>query len=167
MGEGGIVHRLDFCLTGRVEPHLLQQTVSYVVDDGVDMQSGATLPGILHDRAPAGIDGLLEYTKFTKTLDAGVMRSGQSGAVFGGNVLKMAEPVVDQAEWTLLERRDNATAPVMAADNDVLHLQDVDGVLQNAQAVQVGVDDQVGHIPVDEEFSREQADDLVGGDAAV
>ena len=64
-------------------------------------------------------------------------------------------------------RRPHAAAAVVAADDDVLDLQHVDGVLQHRQAVQVGVHDDVGDVAVDEQLARQQADDLVGRHAAV
>jgi hypothetical protein len=39
----------------------------------------------------------------------------------------------------------------MADDHDVFDLQHIDGVLQDRQAVQVGVDDDVGDIAVAEQ----------------
>ena len=55
----------------------------------------------------------------------------------------------------------------MAADDDVLNLEGLDGVLDDGKAVEVGMDDDVGDVAVDEELAREEADDLVGRDAAV
>ena len=66
-----------------------------------------------------------------------------------------------------VERRTNAAAPVVAGDDDVPHLQHVDGVLQHRQAVQVGVHDDVGDVAVNEQLAWQQADDLVGRHAAV
>ena len=45
--------------------------------------------------------------------------------------------------------------------------QDVDGELDDREAVQVGVDDDVGDVAVDEHLAGQQADDLVGRHAAV
>ena len=65
------------------------------------------------------------------------------------------------------QRRLYATATVVAAHDDVSDLEHVDGELHDRQAVEVGVDDHVGDIAVDEDLARQQADDLVGRHAAV
>ena len=58
-------------------------------------------------------------------------------------------------------------APVVAADDDVLDPQDVNRVLHDRKAVEIGVDHDVRDIAVDEQFARIEIDDLVGGHAAV
>ena len=79
----------------------------------------------------------------------------------------VAQPVVDEAHLTALERGLHAAAAVVAADDDMLDLEDVHRVLQHGEAVEVGVHDDVGDIAVHEEFARQEADDLVGRHAAV
>ncbi len=79
----------------------------------------------------------------------------------------MAQPVVDQPEFVVLHRRAYAAAAVVAADDDVFHLQHVDRELDHRQAVNVAVYHQVGHVAVDEQLARHQADDVVGRNAAV
>ena len=54
-------------------------------------------------------------------------------------------------------RRPHAAAAVVAADDDVLHLQHVDGVLQHRQAIEVGVDDHVGDVAMDEQLAGHAA----------
>ena len=65
------------------------------------------------------------------------------------------------------ERGAHAAAAVVAADDDVLDLQHVDGELDHREAVEVGVHDDVGDVAVHEQLARQQADDLVRGHAAV
>ena len=45
--------------------------------------------------------------------------------------------------------------------------QHLDGVLDHGQAIQVGVDHEVGDVAVDEDFAGGEAENLVGGNAAV
>ena len=84
-----------------------------------------------------------------------------------GHVLHVPQPVVDEAERLALPRGADAAAPVVADDDHVLDVQHVDGVLQDRQAVQVGVHDDVGDVPVDEQLAGQQVHDLVGRHAAV
>ncbi len=55
----------------------------------------------------------------------------------------------------------------MAADDDVLDLEDIDRELQHRQAVDVGVADHVGDVAVDEQLAGDAAHDLVGRQPAV
>src|SRR5436190_9106209 len=55
----------------------------------------------------------------------------------------------------------------MAADNDVLDPQDVDGKLDRRQAIEVRVYDNVRDIALPEHVAWQQTDDLVRGDPAV
>ena len=79
----------------------------------------------------------------------------------------MPQPVVDQAEFFLLERRAHASAAIMADDDDVFDAKHIDGVLHDRKAIQVAVDDDIGDVAMDEDFAGEQAADFVGRHAAV
>ena len=84
-----------------------------------------------------------------------------------GHVLDVAQPVVDQPVAVVSEGRGDTAAAVVAAHDDVADVEDVDGVLEDREAVEVGVHDDVGDVAVDEDLPGQQADDLVGGHAAV
>jgi hypothetical protein len=49
----------------------------------------------------------------------------------------------------------------------VLHLENVDGELEDREAVEVAVGDDVRDVAMDEDFARGEAEHLVGGHAAV
>jgi hypothetical protein len=53
------------------------------------------------------------------------------------------------------------------ADDDVAHAQDVERVLEHGEAVEVGVDDDVGDVSVHEHLARREPDDLIRRDPAV
>ena len=55
----------------------------------------------------------------------------------------------------------------MADDDDVAHLQDLDGELHHRKTIQVRVDDDVCHVAMDEHLAGKKADDLVGWHATV
>jgi hypothetical protein len=55
----------------------------------------------------------------------------------------------------------------VATNDDVFHLENFDGVLHNGKAVEVGMDDHIGDVAVDEELARQKANNLVGWHAAV
>ena len=55
----------------------------------------------------------------------------------------------------------NTSAVLMATDNNVLHAQEINGVLQNTHEIDVCVDDLVGNITVDKNLSRHDSDKLI------
>ena len=61
----------------------------------------------------------------------------------------------------------HAAASVVSANDDVAHLQDVHRELHDRETIEIRVDHQVGDVAMDEEFAREDADNLVRGNAAV
>lgn len=79
----------------------------------------------------------------------------------------MPKPVVDQAMIFILHRRFDSAASVMTADYYVPHLQDFHRVLDDRQAVEIGMDNQVRDIAMDEYLAGKQADDLICRYAAV
>ena len=91
----------------------------------------------------------------------------QHGPMLGGDVLHVPQPVVDEPVGRVLERRPDAAAAVVADDDDVLDLQDVDRVLKHRETVEVGVHDDVRDVPVDEQLAGRQVDDLVRRHATV
>ena len=93
--------------------------------------------------------------------------AGDLGIVLRVHVLDVAQPVVGEADAPVLERRRDAAAAVMAADDDVLDFQHVHGELHHGEAIEVRMDDDVGDVAMDEQFARAQSHDLVGGHAAV
>jgi hypothetical protein len=83
------------------------------------------------------------------------------------DVADVTQPVVDQAQALRLHRRSHPAAAIVAAHDHVLHLEHVDRVLQDRQAVDVGVLDQVGDVAVHEQLAGRAADDVVGRQPAV
>ena len=83
------------------------------------------------------------------------------------DVLHVAQPVVRKADAAVLERRTHPAAPVVAAHDDVLHFEHIDGELHHGKAVEVAVHDHVGDVAVDKEVAGQETDDLVGRHAAV
>jgi hypothetical protein len=49
-----------------------------------------------------------------------------------------------------LERGLDTAAPVVTTDDDMFHLQELDGELNDRETIQVGVHDQVGNITMNE-----------------
>ena len=78
-----------------------------------------------------------------------------------GNILNVTEPVVDEAEALIEQGGGHPAAAIVTDHDDVLDLEDVDGVLQNGKAVEVGMADDVCHIAVHEEFTGIETHDFI------
>ena len=83
------------------------------------------------------------------------------------DVLDVAQPIVDHTVPIAGEGRGYSSTTVVTAYDDVLHLQDVDSVLQDAEAVHVSVNHHVGDIPMHENLAGKGSGDLVCGYATV
>src|SRR5215213_2512957 len=87
--------------------------------------------------------------------------------MFVNDILHVAQPVVDESELQVLHRRLHAAATMMAADDDVLYLQYIDGVLHHGQAVEVSMIDNVRDVAMHKHLTRQHAGKLCRGNAAV
>jgi hypothetical protein len=87
--------------------------------------------------------------------------------VLAGDVLDVAQPVVNQAVLGVLQRGLHPAAVVVPADDHVPDPEHVHGELQHGKAVEVRVHHDVGDVAVHEQLARHQPDDLVGRHAAV
>jgi hypothetical protein len=91
----------------------------------------------------------------------------KSVGMFACHVLQVPQPVLGQARAALLDHRLHPTAAVVPDHEHMLDFQDLDGVLQRGQAIEVGVHHQVADVAVHEDLARSQSQDLVGRNAAV
>src|SRR5258707_5018460 len=83
------------------------------------------------------------------------------------HVLNMAQPVLDESELTILQRRQDAAATVVAADDDVLNAQHVNSELNCRKTVEVGMHHDISNVAVHKHLAGHQPDHLVCGHAAV
>jgi hypothetical protein len=81
--------------------------------------------------------------------------------VFLANILNMANPIIAQTEPITPERSLHTAAAVMATHNDVPDLEQLDRELHDRQTIQIGVNNDVGDVAVDEQLSRLESDDLI------
>src|SRR5262249_20450183 len=151
------------------QPEVAQAPVLEAVNPAVHRERLRAPPRVHHDRRPAHVGGLAQHVQLREP-GRRLRVGGAAREVIGvllGHVLHVPQPVVDQSQRGLLPHHLDPAAAVVAADDHVLDLQHVDGVLEHRQAVQVRVDDDVGDVAVNEELARQEAHDLVGRHAAV
>jgi len=83
------------------------------------------------------------------------------------HVLDVAQPVVGEAGLVVVHRRLHAAAAVVAHDEDVLHAQDLDRVVDDRECVEIGMHDDVGDVAMHEDLARREPDHLVRRHPAV
>ena len=152
-----------------VTAEILQQPVRKTVDQRVDGDILLARPGVLENRRRAHVGGLLQHVELAQAiqLHCRIVIAGESLRVFVADVLHVTQPVVDEPELLPLVGGPHSSAPVMAADNHIPDAEDVDGKLQDREAIEVGVDDEIGDVSMYEQLAGKQADNLVSGNAAV
>lgn len=146
----------------------VQDAVANTVDPAMHGEIRSTRPGVLHDRRVAHVVDLLDDIQLAQPIDERVtFEAIEPRGMETADVLDVSQPIVDQAVIAIIERRLDAATAIVSADDDMLHLQHLDGELDHRQAIEVGVHDDVGNVAVDEHFTGGQVDDLVGRYAAV
>jgi len=124
-------------------------------------------PGVVQDRRLADVAHLLHDIELAQAPQALLRVAMQQRMVLLLHVLHVAQPVVDEPHPRIIKRRAHPAAPVVPADDHVLHLEHVDRVLQHRQTVEVGVDHDVGDVAMDEQLARTQVDNLIRRHATV
>lgn len=131
---------------------ILQEAVLEAVDPTVDGQRVALFPGAAENGGVAEVAHLLDHVETAQ--GAGALVGRGQGIQIGGELFadigKVPEPVADQPDLAPFEHSLNAAAAIVAADDDVLDPEHLDGVLDDREAVEVGMHDEIGDIAMDE-----------------
>jgi len=168
LGRARRHHRLRKKVSGSsARPRLaVFRSNKHIVAQVIDDRAGRTLAAASTHEADLRGGGTSNKEAATAVGRLVAERIELQAVTFSG-VLDVAKPVVDEAKGSGAPRRRDAATAVVAAHHDVFDTQDVNSVLEHRQAVQVGVNHKVGHVAMDEELTRKEPDDLVGGNSAV
>lgn len=134
---------------------LAQQSGLDIIHHTRDLDFLATLPGGAHDgRLGDGQDRVagVDLDQGAALL-LGILNRIEPFAVLLLDLLYVTEPVVNQAVGVVTQSGSNTAAAIVATDDDVLDLEDIDGVLKDREAVQIGAHDDVGDVAVGEYLS--------------
>lgn len=165
-----VVDLLDILQGGsEVELEVLQQTILEPEDPPMD--DGEAVVGVrglnrsrLHD-VPALLDDVqLDQAVVARLVIGDGIKLGLVQAV---DIADVPQPGVQDAQVLGGHGSLDTAASVVAADDDVLDLQMVDGIVDDTRGVEVDIADQVGDVAVDKGLTRSEAGDLLGGDARV
>jgi hypothetical protein len=138
------------------------------INPGVHGEGLAALPGVLDDGGAGDMQGLLDDVEFAEAINGFLVRKLREFFLMAPvQRADAGEPVVDEAVAEIFQSRAHTAAAVVSADDDVFHLEDIDGVLHDGEGVEVGLLDDVGDVAVDEDLAGGESGDLVGGHAAV
>ena len=158
----------DLVLARDGDAEVADEAVLERVSPAVDGERLTALPGLVDDGGLRDIDDLLNDVEFAESVRAGFVGEGVDvGGVLEADVLNVAEPIINETDAALVERGGDTSAAVVANNDDVLDAEDIDAELEAGEAVQVGVDDDVGDVAMDEKFAGTEVDDGVGGNAGV
>ena len=69
------------------------------------------------------------------------------------NILDVGQPILNLAMIFVLHRRPDAPASVMPGHDDMPHVEDLDRELDDCQAVQIAVRDDIGNIAMHEHLT--------------
>lgn len=83
------------------------------------------------------------------------------------DIANVSQPGVEQAHILGCHGSLDTTAAVVAADYNMLDLEVVDSIVDDAHDVEVGADDHVGNVSVDKGLAGLQTSDLLGGNARI
>jgi len=162
---------VEFLIGLVIHGQLFDLSVGHVVDPTVhDRQSTFVLdPGFLYNRGLANVVDLLNDVEFDHSSLAGlgVGYGVQFLVMKSVDIFDVAQPVVENAVVAVGHSGFDATALVVAANDDVLDLEVIDRIVQYAEHRHVGMVHQVGYVSSGEDFARARGGDLVIGHPAV
>ena len=160
-----------FQLTGAADGHLevAQESVSDPVNPSMHAQWLPSLPGRVANAAAANVADLLDYVQLAEAVDAGpfACHGRQRALVLLVNMAHVSQPFARQAKPGATFSCPHTCTSVMAADDDMSDLEDIQGELQDGHTVKVGFRDHIGQVTVNEHFAGEKANNLIGRDSAI
>ena len=77
------------------------------------------------------------------------------------NVMHVMQPVIGKTQALVKQRRPDSAAAIVTDHHDVLHLQNVNGVLYNREAVQIGMHHDIGDVALYKHLARHEPHDFV------
>lgn len=152
-----------------VDLEILQPAVLEAKDPAVHNGEAVGLVRLLDRRRLDDVAALLNDVELHQPVVARLLfRDGvELGLVQPVDVADVAQPGVQDAQVARGHGSLDTAAAVVTTDDDVLDLQVLHGVVDNAHDVEVDAADEVGDVAVDEGLAGPQSRDLLGRDARV
>ncbi len=129
-----------------------------VVDEAMDLQA-TFLHGVNDDRILGQDLCAIAHVQLNQLQRALLgVETVEQGQVFLADGPQRHQPGVDQAEFLVVQGGGDASARGVAADDDVLDLEVLDGKLDDGQRVDVRGGQDVGDVAVAEDLARFEAE---------
>src|SRR5581483_10753695 len=146
------------------QAQILQKPVAQIVDHAVNANICSPGPSALKSAGPAHVGNLFGHVQFAKQVDT-VFSANRSELLLMLyiDVADMTKPVVNNSKRIIFQRRSDTAAAIMSTHNNVADLQNFHGIFDHRKAVEIGVNDQVGDVAMNENLSGHEADDFVCG----
>ncbi len=159
----------DFAGIGNRHIQVIQESVLDPVNPPMNGQFLPLFPSVLNYRRIADVERLFDHVQLAEPIQPFLVVGDplQSFGMFLADITNVPQPVVDQSEAQIFTGGFDSATAVVSTDNHVLDLQDGNRVLDDAQAIEVGMDDDVGDVAVDEYLPGHQSHNLIGWDATV
>lgn len=166
---GRLDYLVDYIFCGYAKSKVAKQTVFQVVYPAVHGELLTSLPGAANKSCTTNVRRLLDGVQLANALGPfiEIRHSLEGGSMLQDQVLDNTQPVVDQAEFSIFQGRTDPSAFVVATHDDVLYLQYVHRVLNDREAVQIGMNDEVPDVSMHEHVAGREIDNLVCGNATV
>lgn len=125
-------------------------------------------PRLLNERQPGDAVHLRQDAQLHESIYLVVsLECFELGPVPVGHFSDRVQPLIQDADRSAGQGGPHAPAEVVAADDDVLHLESVNGELEHAEYVRIVPPDEVSDVPVDEDLARFDPRNVLGGNTAV
>ena len=131
-------------------------TVVETVDPAVESDLLLTRPRITDHRRLPHVHHLVDHIELAQPVEPNFLcwKSSELVLVSVADILHVPEPVVDQPILAVAKRSSNASATIVPHDHDVLDAQDIDGELDHREDVEVGVNNKIRDVAMNEDFAR-------------
>src|SRR5262249_1882411 len=126
-------------------------------------------PRVQHEDVGRDVLDLLDHIELAQTVEpaALVVNGAKLAAVRSRQLANGMQPMVDETTTSAVDGGADTAAAIMPNHHDVLHLEHVDGKLEHRQIIGVLRGGEIGHIAMDEQLPRIEADNCICRDAAV
>lgn len=149
------------------QTQILQDAILQSIDQSMNSELLAFTPGFLYDRDSGDVVNLLLHVELNQQILILLLGLLELFTVARPQIPNIAQPTLQLAMVMFFEGSSDASAAIMASDDDVLDLQILHRILNNGQAIHIGKRNLICNVPMDEELSRLQANNLIGGDSRV
>ena len=123
-GDGALPHGLDFVIGIHRHVEIPYDAVGDTIDPPVNREILAAIPCRFDDGGLANVDDLLHDVQFTKAraFCFFAFQRGEVIPVLIFDVLNVAQPIVDQSNPQVEQRRDDAPTTIVTTNDDVFDL---------------------------------------------